>query len=148
MDAASMGRVLARIPYTRDLGLVIEQVKDGEVWMMLPDHRATQNLAGTVHAGALFTFGETVAGVAAGLQTLDRAFPFARRAEIRYRRPAQGSVRGRAGVAAAEVARIVEEIERDGRSELSVSAVLETADGETIAEVEVEYAFRPIGGKS
>ena len=40
---------------------------------------------------ALYTFGETVAGVAAGIETLDKAFPFARRAEIRYLRPARGA---------------------------------------------------------
>ena len=80
MDAATIGPVIEQIPYTRDLGLVIEEVADGEVRMTLPDRSVTRNLAGTVHAGALFTFGQTVAGLAAGLRTFDRAFPFARRA--------------------------------------------------------------------
>jgi acyl-coenzyme A thioesterase PaaI-like protein len=147
VDALSMASILEQIPYTRDLGLVIDTVADGEVQMTLPDREVTRNLAGTVHAGALFAFGETVAGVAAGLQTLERAFPFARIAQIRYRRPATGKVRGLARVPAAEAARVLEEVERDGRSELKVSVVLKDDQEKTVAELDVEYAFRPIGGK-
>jgi acyl-coenzyme A thioesterase PaaI-like protein len=139
-----MSATLARIPFTRELGFGIERAAEGEVRMTLPEAAATRNLAGTVHAGALFTFGETVAGVAAGLETLDRAFPFARRAEIRYRRPAQGIVHGLARVETAEVRRVLRELARDGRSELTVAVKLEGADGQTLAEMDVEYAFRPV----
>jgi uncharacterized protein (TIGR00369 family) len=143
VDAAALSSFLEQIPYTRDLGLVIEHVGDGEVRMTLPDQPATRNLAGSVHAGALFAFGETVAGVAAGMRTFERAFPFARRAEIRYRRPGQGALFGRARVAADEIARVVEELEREGRSQLAVSVVLEDEGGQTVAELTIEYAFRP-----
>jgi acyl-coenzyme A thioesterase PaaI-like protein len=139
-----MSATLARIPYTRELGFAIERAADGEVQMTLRDAEATRNLAGTVHAGALFTFGETVAGVAAGLETLEHGFPFARRAEIRYRRPARGAVQGYARVEAGEVRRVIRELSRDGRSELSVSVRLAGADGETLAEMDVDYAFRPM----
>ena len=143
MDAAALNSFLEQIPYTRDLGLVIDHAGDDEVRMTLPDQPATRNLAGSVHAGALFSFGETVAGVAAGMRTFERAFPFARRAEIRYRRPGQGVLRGRARVAADEIARVLEEIEREGRSQLAVSVVLEDEKGQTVAELVIEYAFRP-----
>jgi acyl-coenzyme A thioesterase PaaI-like protein len=146
MDAATIGSVMEQIPYTRDLGLVIERVADGEVHVTLPDRSVTRNLAGTVHAGALFTFGETVAGLAAGVRTFEHAFPFARRAEIIYRRPAQGAVHGRARVEEAEVERVLAEIKGEGRSQLTVSVVLETPGGEAIAEMDVHYAFRPLRG--
>ncbi len=146
MDAESMSAILARIPYTRKLGFAIDRAADGEVRMTLPDAETTRNLAGTVHAGALFTFGETVAGVAAGLETLERAFPFARRAEIRYRRPARGSVTGLARVDAVETERVLDELSREGRSELTVAVRLSGADGRTVAEMEVDYAFRPMEG--
>ena len=145
MDAAALSSFLEQIPYTRDLGLVIEHAGDGEVRMSLPDQPATRNLAGSLHAGALFTFGETLAGVAAGMRTFERAFPFARRAEIRYRRPGRGALCGRARVADDEIARVLAELERDGRSQLAVSVVLEDADGQTVAELTIEYAFRPQG---
>jgi uncharacterized protein (TIGR00369 family) len=146
VDAEAMRATLARIPYTRALGFAIERAADGEVRMTFPETEATRNLVGTVHAGALFTFGETVAGVAAGLETLERAFPFARRAEIRYRRPARGVVHGRARVERVEVERVLGELSRDGRSELTVSVQLEATDGQTVAEMDVDYAFRPREG--
>jgi uncharacterized protein (TIGR00369 family) len=139
-----MDATLAKIPYTRNLGFRIDRAGDGEVRMTLPNDPFTRNLAGTVHAGALYTFGETVAGVAAGIETLDKAFPFARRAEIRYRRPAHGEIQGRARVESSDLERVLAELARNGRSELSVCVQLADAGGETVAEMDVDYAFRPI----
>jgi acyl-coenzyme A thioesterase PaaI-like protein len=139
-----MRAVLAQIPYTRGLGITLDRVDGGEVGMTLPAGDANLNLAGTVHAGLLYTFGETLAGVAAGLETLDRAFPFARRAEIRYCRPARGAVRGTARVAAGEITRVLDELAVSGRSELTVHARLADADDATVAEMSVDYAFRPL----
>ncbi len=138
-----MSATLAKIPYTNGLGLTLDRIVDGEVQMTLPDDAANRNLAGTVHAGLLYTFGETLAGVAAGLKTLDKAFPFARRAEIQYRRPARGTVRGTARVEPNEIRRVLEELAKNGRSELTVCARLAGEDGKTVAEVNVDYAFRP-----
>jgi len=138
-----MSTTLAKIPYTRELGLTLDHVADGEVQMTLPDSHANQNLAGTVHAGLLYTFGETLAGVAAGLETLEQAFPFARRAEVRYLRPARGALHGSARVEPREMERVLDELAREGRSELTVRARLAGDDGEIVAEVDVDYAFRP-----
>ena len=138
-----MTATLATIPYTSELGMTLERVVDGEVRMTLPAGDANLNLAGTVHAGLLYTFGETLAGVAAGLETIERAFPFARRAEIHYRRPALGTVHGTARVEPGEIERVLDELTRNGRSELAVRARLFGDDGETVAEVDVDYAFRP-----
>ena len=139
-----MGATLAKIPYTRELGLTLDSIVGGEVHMTLPDGDVNRNLAGTVHAGLLYTFGETVAGVAAGLETLEQAFPFARRAEIRYRRPARGAVHGTASVEPEQLRRVQDELAREGRSELTVRARLTGDDGKTVAEVDVDYAFRPL----
>jgi acyl-coenzyme A thioesterase PaaI-like protein len=144
VDPEEMRAVLTKIPYTNELGMTLDDVADGEVQMTLPDGPVNQNMAGTVHAGLLFTFGETLAGVAAGFETLDRAFPFARRAEIHYRRPARGPVHGTARVSPAESRRVLDELAREGRSELTVSAELAGDDGQTVAEVNVDYAFRPL----
>jgi len=144
MDTNAMRATLAGIPFTRNLGFAIERAADGKVRMTLPDAETTRNLAGTVHAGALYTFGETVGGVAVGLETLDQAFPFARRAEIRYRRPARGAVHGKARVDAGDIQRVLRELARDGRSELTVRVELAGADGKTVAEMDVDYAFRPL----
>jgi acyl-coenzyme A thioesterase PaaI-like protein len=144
VDERAMSATLAKIPYTRELALTLDRILDGEVHMTLPDGDANRNLAGTVHAGLLYTFGETLAGVAAGVETLEQAFPFARRAEIRYLRPARGAVHGTARVESREIRRVLDELAREGRSELTVHARLTGEDGKTVAEVEVDYAFRPV----
>jgi acyl-coenzyme A thioesterase PaaI-like protein len=143
VDEAAMRATLDKIPYTNELGMTLDSVADGGVQMTLPDRNANRNLAGTVHAGLLFTFGETLAGVAAGMQTLERAFPFARGAEITYRRPARGPVRGVARVSKQDTERVLDELARNGRSELRVRAELSGEDGGIVAEVDVDYAFRP-----
>jgi acyl-coenzyme A thioesterase PaaI-like protein len=142
VDAVAIEASLEQIPYTLEMGIVIERASSGEVEMTLPDATANQNMVGIVHAGALYTFGETVAGIAAGIDLLDKAFPLARKAEIRYRRPASGAIRGRARVAAVDSERVMAELARDGRSELVVTVMLSDADGKTVAEMDVDYAFR------
>jgi len=144
MDQAAMSATLAKIPYTGGLGLTLDHVYDGEVQMTLPDCAGNQNLAGMVHAGLLFTFGETVAGVAIGLETLDRAFPLARSARVRYRQPGRGALRGIARVEPSEIERVLDELAGDGRAELTVCARLASECGETVAEVEVDYALRAL----
>lgn len=142
MDAGAIATSLEQIPYTLEMGIVIERASSGEVEMTLPDATANQNMVGIVHAGALYTFGETVAGIAAGIDLLDKAFPLARKAEIRYLRPASGAIRGRAKVAASDSERVISELARSGRSELGVAVSLSDANGETVAEMDVDYAFR------
>jgi acyl-coenzyme A thioesterase PaaI-like protein len=143
VEPSAVAASLDQIPYTLPMGIVVDHAQSGHVQMTLPDTRACQNMVGIVHAGALYTFGETVAGVAAGFDTLDVAFPLARRAQIRYLRPARGAIRGSARVAASDSKRIQEELARDGRSELSIVVCLEDVEGRTVAEMDVDYAFRP-----
>lgn len=61
MDAGAIAASLEQIPYTLALGIVIDHAASGEVQMTLPDARVSQNMVDIVHAGALYTFGETVA---------------------------------------------------------------------------------------
>jgi acyl-coenzyme A thioesterase PaaI-like protein len=142
VDADTITASLEQIPYTLEMGIVIERAASGEVEMTLPDATANQTMVGIVHAGALYTFGETVAGIAAGSDLLDKAFPLARKAEIRYSRPASGAIRGRAKVAAVDSERVLAELSRDGRSELGVAVILSDGDGKIVAEMNVDYAFR------
>ncbi len=137
-----MAANLAKIPYTLEMGIVIDHASSADVQMTLPDSTSNQNRVGIVHAGALYTFGETVAGVAAGFDILDKAFPLARRGEIRYLRPARGAIQGRASVAPSDSKRVALELDRDGRSELRVAVALLDSSGETVAEMDVDYALR------
>ena len=142
MDAGAIAATLEQIPFTRELGITVDHASSGQVQMTLPDAEISKNMVDIVHAGALYTFGETVAGVAAGFDTLDTAFPLARRAEIRYLRQARGAVRGSARIAPDDSKRVARELARDGRSELSVAVRLEDSEGNTVAEMDVDYSFR------
>jgi acyl-coenzyme A thioesterase PaaI-like protein len=142
VSESAVAETLQQIPYTLDMGIVIEHSADGEVEMTLPDSPGIQNMVGIVHAGALYTFGETVAGIAAGFDLLDKAFPLARKAQIQYLQPARGAIRGCARVASCDSQRVLDELTRDGRSELCVAVLLSNAKGETVAEMDVDYAFR------
>ncbi|MDP6980201.1 MAG: YiiD C-terminal domain-containing protein [Myxococcota bacterium] len=143
MDPSAISEALEQIPFTVDMGVVVEHASKSEVCMTLSDKRSNQNMVGIVHAGALFTFGETVAGIAAGFDTLDKAFPLARNASIEYKRPARGDIRATAVVPGSESDRVVTELDRDGRSELDVIVSLEDTQGEQVAEMNVHYSFRP-----
>ncbi len=142
MDASAVAASLKKIPYTAGLGIIIDHADSAEVQMTLPDASISQNMLGIVHAGALYTFAETVAGVAAGFDHLDVAFPLARKAEIHYLRPARGAIHAHAKIDAADSTRVAEELERDGRSELSVAVQLSDSSGQIVAEAAVDYAFR------
>jgi acyl-coenzyme A thioesterase PaaI-like protein len=143
VDSSAIAKSLEQIPFTLPMGVHVEQATREEVCMTLSDRASNTNMVGIVHAGALYTFGETVAGIAAGFETLDRAFPLARNGSIQYLRPALGEIRGRVRVPAAESDRVVAELDQDGRSELDVRVSLEDAAGKIVAEMEVHYSFRP-----
>jgi acyl-coenzyme A thioesterase PaaI-like protein len=143
VDISAIEASLQQIPFSLEMGVVVEKANTGEVHMTLTDKTSNQNMVGIVHAGALYTFGETVAGIAAGFDTLDKAFPLARNASIEYKRPALGVIHGRVKVPKRETDRVVAELDRDGRSELSVTVALENAKSELVAEMNVHYSFRP-----
>jgi len=143
VDVGAINESLQQIPFTIDMGVVVEHASKDEVRMTLTDKKSNQNMVGIVHAGALYTFGETVAGIAAGFDTLDKAFPLARNATIDYKRPARGDIRAWAAVPSSESDRVVAELDRDGRSELDVTVSLEDTQGEQVAVMNVHYSFRP-----
>ncbi len=62
---------------------------------------------------------------------------------MRQSQSARGPVRGVARVSKEDTERIVDELERNGRSELKVRAELLGEDDKVVAEVDVDYAFRP-----
>lgn len=144
MDARAIAASLEKIPYTLEMGIEIVHAAKGEVEMSLADTISNQNMVGIVHAGALYTFGETVAGVAAGFDLLEKAFPLACKCEIRYLSPARGVIRGRARISSRDSDRVLAEIERNGRSELGVSVLLSDTNGDPVAEMDVDYAFRAV----
>lgn len=139
-----LGDTLARIPYLRPHRLKVTEGVDGEVTVRMPLSPDISNHVGIVHAGALFTAGETAAGVVAWrVVPDDRALVLLRDATVRYTRRTEGDVAARANVdrEAARAAR--EAFEESGRADVTVDVVARDSAGDAVFEGHFGYALRP-----
>lgn len=107
----------------------------------IPEAAELTNHIASVHAGALFTVGETASGAAmlgAFGDLMGGVRAVTRKSEIRYRRIALGEISARAvlGEPAGDVrARLAEA----GKADFDVEVVLANAAGETVAEMSVTW---------
>ncbi len=142
---SDLQQLLATIPFLRKVCVEIEEVRPDRVQLRLPYDSSNDNYIGTTHAGALFTFGETCAGVAAGAALdLSRFRMVARCARIEYFRPVRHDLRATAELDPACVTQVVGAVEREGRARLPVTVRILDADGRLAAEMTVEYDFRRV----
>lgn len=102
------------------------------------------NYVGTMHAGALYTLAETVAGVTAdGAAKTVGAFILLRDAQIRYTRRADTDVVASASVDADAMDATRVQFERNARADMSVEVNIADKDDETVFEGTFNYALRP-----
>jgi uncharacterized protein (TIGR00369 family) len=92
-------QLAAAIPFARHAGIEIVEIADGSAVARLVQAEQLSNHIGSVHAGALFTLGETASGAAmagafAAIVTLIR--PLATSARISWRKLARGTLTARA----------------------------------------------------
>ncbi|WP_197417071.1 MULTISPECIES: DUF4442 domain-containing protein [unclassified Sphingomonas] len=103
MDVLEMIRagMTRSVPFAQLTGIELMSVEPGRAIAQLVQRADVSNHIGTLHAGALFTLGETVSGAAmSGLfaEQLARLRPVATGATIGYLRSARGTVRAVATV--------------------------------------------------
>lgn len=102
------------------------------------------NYVGTMHAGALYTLAETVAGVAAdGAAQSVGAYILLRDAQIRYTRRADTDVVASASVEASVMDKTRTRFEADARADMSVEVSIADTDDEIVFEGTFNYALRP-----
>lgn len=107
----------------------------------IPEAAELTNHIASVHAGALFTVGETASGAAmlgAFGDLMGGVRAVTRKSEIRYRRIALGEINARAVLgepAGAVRARLAEA----GKADFDVEVVLANTAGETVAEMSVTW---------
>lgn len=83
-------------PFSGKLGVKVDEITDGYIVCTLPDRRAVRNHVGSIHAGALATFADTVAALTV-LHTLPQGSkPVNVNLNIHYSRIAKGPIRGEA----------------------------------------------------
>jgi uncharacterized protein (TIGR00369 family) len=92
-------QLAAAIPFARHAGVKIVEIADGAAVARLVQAEELSNHIGSVHAGALFTLGETAAGAAmvgAFAEVATRMRPLATSAKISYLQLARGTLTARA----------------------------------------------------
>jgi uncharacterized protein (TIGR00369 family) len=142
MDA---NELLATIPYLPPHKIEVTTQADEAVTARMPFRREVTNLAKTVHAGALFTLAETVAGVAAaGAVPGGRAMPFLRAASSRYLRRAQSDLEAEARIPLDGANTARRAFDKEGRADLAVDVSITDAEGETVYLGSFDYALREI----
>jgi acyl-coenzyme A thioesterase PaaI-like protein len=131
-----------QIAFVKRSGLKAEVLEPGHVRLRMP-LEGNQNHIGTLYAGALFTLAE-VPGGALFLTCFDacRFYPIVKEMNLRFRRPARGDITVDARIDQAEIARIRNEAETNGKAEYWLELQLLDADGEVVAESRGLYQMR------
>jgi acyl-coenzyme A thioesterase PaaI-like protein len=135
------------IPYNNHVGLEYVEVGDGKGVVRLPDADALKNHVGSQHAGALFSAGEAASGgafVGAFAQHLAGITPLARSAEINYLKLAKGEITA-TGRLSGGVPGLLAKLESEGRVEFPVEVEMTDRDGNTVAEMTVNWHLRKNG---
>ncbi len=138
-----LAALLARIPYLAPHGLQAALAADGSVSVHQPFRPALANYVGIVHAGAIYTLAETAAGIAANELVTDLGgFILLSGANVRYTRRVEGDADATARVDPAQAAAARARFETEARAEITIEAIVVTADGETAFVGSFDYALR------
>jgi len=130
------------VPFVRHAGITLTEVGCGVATAVLADMAELRNHVGTLHAGVLYTLGETASGAAiagALAPILEEVRPLATAARIQYLRPARGEIVATATVAEADSlqARVVSE----GRVAVLAQVSLRDVNGAEVARLEVDWTI-------
>jgi acyl-coenzyme A thioesterase PaaI-like protein len=135
---------LARaVPFNEHVGIEIVELSEGRGVVLLPDDERLRNYSGSHQAAALFAAGEAAA-VAALVGTfgedLQALRPRPAGAQITYNKIARGPITA-TGLVGAPAREVLDELERDGRTEVSVDVSLVNGAGDVVAELTVRRSM-------
>ena len=134
------------LPYNQHLGLQTETSGDGEILSLQPDSRHLNHL-GTIHASAIFSLAEAASGHAILLQfphLKESALAVLREAQIKYRRPATGTIRAIGEIGDREATAFRERFESKGRGTIQVSIRVLQGEGEVFIGTYSWFASRSV----
>lgn len=138
------------VPFNKVLGIEIVAVEDERAEARMPASPDRFNHVGTAHAAAQFGLGEGAsAAMALGAfaSLLEGgAIPLVAEAQIAYRKPAAGDLRGVATLTRAEQERALADWESAGKMRVSVPVQLLDEQGVVTTEMSVTWVLlRPRG---
>ena len=132
-------------PFVERAGIKINTVKRGYCHMTMP-LQGNGNHIGTMYAGALFTLAEFPGGVLY-LTSFDtkKFYPVAKNLNIRFRRPATSDISVEASLADADIERISQQTEENGKCDFEWTLELKDVQGTVVAIADCLYQLRRIG---
>ncbi len=136
----------AILPLVKAINVHVEEARKGYVRVSMARTPVVINHINAFHAGALYTFAETVAAAAITASfDMSKIIVINRRGEINYRKLVTEKVESEATFSEDEVNRITEEVQTQGKSVFSYPVVLKNPDGEVASEVTFDFYFKKPG---
>lgn len=144
LDELTAG-VHAMIPIMGAMGVRVVDARRGHAAAEIPAG-PNVNHFGVMYAGSLFTAGEMLGGIL-GFNTFDLEgfVPLVKSLEIKFLKPATGTIRATTSVDEAEIARIEGEARETGKAEFVLRAELTDEAGVVVAATEGVYQVRKFG---
>lgn len=144
MSAQRIHDMLASIvPFVRTVGLTVTEVGPGTATALLANETAVQNHIGSVHAGALYTLGESATGaVVLGLfgDLLPNVFIALKGATVAHSKARPGDLTALATLDG-DAAAVRAAYEAEGKADFDVHVRFEV-DGTEVATVTYSWAAR------
>lgn len=148
-DAATLGQIKtsmpAAVPLVATMKIEYLTVTETSAHLRLADQPGLRNHVGGLHAGAMFTLGESASGavvLGAFADLLERATPLAAGAEITYLKLALGDIDATATLSV-DAALVRTELEGGGLPKFDVAVELTDAGGTVTAAMTVHWALKP-----
>ncbi len=144
LEALTAG-VRAMIPIMGAMELSVVDARRGHAAAEIPAG-PNVNHFGVMYAGSLFTAGEMLGGVL-GFNTFDLEgfVPIVKSLEIKFLKPATGTIRATTSIDDDEIARIEAEARSTGKAQFVLRAELTDEAGVVVAETEGVYQVRKLG---
>ncbi|HJR89007.1 MAG TPA: YiiD C-terminal domain-containing protein [Aeromicrobium sp.] len=146
LDAASMA-ILNSIPITAAMGIQVVKLEPGTGALEAPPE-PNVNHAGMMYAGTLFTLGELLGGLLPPV-TWDIAgyVPVVAGLDIKFRRPAYGTIRATATVADEDVQRVRDELAAgEAKIRFPLASSLTDESGTEVATTVGQYVLLKMDG--
>ncbi len=133
------------LPLVEALDCRVDDARPGYVKMSMSRSHIVVNHFGSFHAGALFTFAETVGGAIAEVSfDWDDTNLINKRGEIKYRKLVTEKAVSEASFSSEDVARIRAEIDEKGKTVFTYTIIVKNQDDEVACEVTFDFYMRKV----
>lgn len=131
------------LPFAGTCGIRRITLEPEQVILRLPDDARVLDETGAVHPTAVTTLGHVAASSVLALNfDLARVAFQTREVRAHFLRPARSELHCRARLAPAEAERLRSVLAEQGRIDYVMHVTVLDSEGETVAEVELDFAFR------